>query len=351
MRLYEIVLEPQTAFGTPLAGDTLFGQVCWQLCYRPELAAKPLPDLLALYPEQPFAVFSSAWPRFETEQGVVYALPRPALPRRLLPLPEPAATGGCRERLAKRPDKELKKKRWLLVGPELRVDLRRLAGEAELWELGLGQLPLDSYWYRELYKVEGEARRLVLTQPQPHNTINRLNQRTGRGNFAPYTLEVHFYCPTVKLALFVLVAPDLISIEGVLAAVRQIGRTGFGRDASTGLGRFVVVSHRELPLPQLAGGGALLTLGPSVPARDSYHRGYYLPLVRFGKHGDRLAVGGNPFKAPVVMAAPGAVFWPAAGLHQPWWGQAVQEVSKQEPKTVVQGYAPYLPLSLEVPNV
>ena len=28
--LYEVILRPQSLFGTPLAGDTLFGHLCWQ---------------------------------------------------------------------------------------------------------------------------------------------------------------------------------------------------------------------------------------------------------------------------------------------------------------------------------
>ena len=34
MKTYRLTLRPLTAFGTPLAGDTLFGQLCWALRHR-----------------------------------------------------------------------------------------------------------------------------------------------------------------------------------------------------------------------------------------------------------------------------------------------------------------------------
>ncbi len=349
MRCYEIALRPETAFGTPLVGDTLFGHFCWQVWYQPDLVKRPFSQLLASYPEQPFIVFSSAWPRWQKNGQLWYALPRPTLPRSFWQEKAgPPAQGGCRERLQHRPDKELKKKCWLLVGQDLKIDYRQLLSEADLYAKIIASQPPTSALYRQLYR--NELRQIRVSQGQPHNTINRNNNRTGSEPFRPYTLDVWFYCPGLTLALFVLLDEQVIGLEQVVQGLRQMGQTGFGRDASTGLGRFAVVESREIPLPTLTQGNALFTLAPSVPEAGSYRRAYYQPLVRFGRHGDRLAISRNPFKAPVIMAAAGAVFVPtqSESFSLPWWGQAVTGVSNIQEATIVQGYSPYLPLTLEV---
>ena len=47
MQTYRLTLQPLSALGTPLAGDTLFGQLCWTL--RHQLGNDALTALLAGY--------------------------------------------------------------------------------------------------------------------------------------------------------------------------------------------------------------------------------------------------------------------------------------------------------------
>jgi len=70
MQTLRLTLQPRTAFGVPIRGDTLFGQLCWAIRHR--FGEERLVDLLQEYAEQPFAVCSDAFPK-----GY---LPRPALP-------------------------------------------------------------------------------------------------------------------------------------------------------------------------------------------------------------------------------------------------------------------------------
>ena len=64
-------LRPLTAFGSPLLGDTLFGQLCWAVRHR--FGLERLHVLLDGYTAgRPFAVVADAFP-----EGY---LPRPALP-------------------------------------------------------------------------------------------------------------------------------------------------------------------------------------------------------------------------------------------------------------------------------
>jgi CRISPR-associated protein Csm4 len=130
--------------------------------------------------------------------------------------------------------------------------------------------------------------------------------------------------------------------------LQRIGQWGYGRDASSGLGRFGVKDVTPLNYPACEEANALYTLAPVTPARDSFTDAWFTPFIRFGKHGDKLAVSRNPFKTPVIMADEGAVFKPShpSDLAKPYFGQAVTDVSMHK-GTLVQGYAPVLPLKLE----
>ena len=58
---YQVTLQPRSAFGTPLAGDTLFGQLCWAI--RERFGEARLTSLLEGYTEaNPFLVVSDAFP-------------------------------------------------------------------------------------------------------------------------------------------------------------------------------------------------------------------------------------------------------------------------------------------------
>lgn len=342
MRLYEITLRPSGGVGTPLLGDTLFGQFCWQAAYDLELLAGGLDSQLARYGERPFAVFSSAFPRFRDNGRVIYALKRPDLP--LAWLSPPPAAGDRLGRL--RHLKQVKSRRWLLVAEDLRLDIGQLADDAGLTDRLLGQVSGE---VQRLCRRTG-TRQPVVNLSQPHNTINRQSQTTGEAPFAPYSQEVHFFLPQTELAVFVLLDEEATDIDRVCIGVTRIGQSGYGRDASIGLGRFELTGHRDLPLPSVENANACYTLAPSVPVHDSFSDAYFVPFVRFGKHGDRLARSSNPFKNPVVMAAEGAVFVPSdpRTLLRPYFGRAVTGVSKVQENAVVQGYAPCLPFRLEV---
>jgi CRISPR-associated protein Csm4 len=338
-----MTLEPQGALGTPLKGDTLFGHFCWQAHYDPELLNDGLEVRLRTYAEAPFAVFSSAFPLLGGDPGH-YALKRPDLPLSWLFPP------GDQDRVQQmRQRKIVKKKQWMLVPGDLRMDLREVEyiSDRELRQRLLAQAAPELR--RRLAKLTEPTTAILAQFSQPHNSIHRLTQTTGPAPFAPYEQTIWHYQPGTRLAVFVLIDPGATDGDRVRTGLERIGQWGYGRDASIGLGRFRVTSHRELPLPQAPDANACYTLAPAVPVPDSYVQAYFLPLVRFGKHGDLLARAANPFKSPVLMADEGAVFL-SRNLHlfdRPYLGRAVTGISKAKPQTVMQGYSFYLPFRLE----
>jgi CRISPR-associated protein Csm4 len=331
VQTFLVIIEPLSPFGTPLKGDTLFGQFCWQAAYDETILSVSLNDAVAGYSEQPFAVFSSAFPALSA--GTV-ALPRPQAPLdQLFDL-----RGLAREeRIGQR--KLLKKQKWLLIsheGPMEGLSSCRYLNDVELAE----QAGLD---------LNGQD--MVAGFLHSHNTINRLTGTTGEG-FMPFSSSNIVFAPGLKLALYIGIDPTLLGKDGLKRGLERIGITGFGADASTGKGRFRLCDCREVDLTAIGAkrANALYSLAPSVPVMALYQDILFTPFTRFGRHGDFLATCGKPFKNPVIMADEGALFFPkemAHALALPYLGQALTGLSKIQERTVGQGYSLYIPVRME----
>lgn len=346
MKVYDITIKPSSGFATPLKGDTVFGHFCWQLANAPGLTGKSLDALLSNYSERPFAVFSSAFPKFCEGRKYSYALKTPDLPMEdLFDLP-----GEKLEKIKKR--KEYKSKKWMMLREGQRLASFKGQDYRNSKELlGLADKTATDET-KKIVKRAGTGS-FIAAATQYHNTINRLTGTTGEGGFAPFSVEQHVYYPETELALFVGIDEDAIKISQVLKGLERIGLLGFGKDASTGLGRFEIVEEaEEVELSSLGSDSpnACYTLSPCVPEKDLFSEMFFSPFTRFGKHGDILAKSGKPFKNPVVMAEEGAVMVPKNDdiFKKPYIGRAVRNVSKAEPNTFVQGYSLYIPVLVEV---
>jgi CRISPR-associated protein Csm4 len=316
MESLRIRLRPLSAFGAPIRGDSLFGQLCWAA--RNRWGEARLRDLLDGYTAgRPFAVCSDAFPAGH--------LPRPVLPlHRFAALPQ-----------ADR--KEVKQRRWLprgaLVEP-VRDWLAACRSERQVLE-ALG--------------ASGGA--VSEIHAQPRNSINRLSGTTGGSAFAPYTSSQHWYDTAVSLDCYLSVDTVRLGREDAVGLLRDIGVSGYGRDASIGLGKFAVERVEVEDLPAQDDADACFCLAPSAPQGLGLDpmRSHYQVFTRFGRHGDRAVHTGRPFKAPVLLAETGAVLVPQALPTEPFVGQGLGgdgSLSNAIPETVQQGYAPFIGLRL-----
>ena len=77
MKTVEFHLVPESNFGTPVKGDTLFGHLCWQFARDPGLLGCSLSELLAAYETDPFLIVSTAFPAFMVDGKRKLVLRRP----------------------------------------------------------------------------------------------------------------------------------------------------------------------------------------------------------------------------------------------------------------------------------
>lgn len=343
MKLYEIIIKPLSGFGTPLKGDTIFGHICWQAADNPILLNEGLNRWIACYGEKPFAIFSSAWPKLCEKGYSFYAVKRPDMPlTRLSHEPQKDRKLFMKQR------KSNASRKWLLIPEHMRISLKaeNHRTDNDLVAIALDEMTPET---RHTIKESGKTH-FCMEYMQPHNTINRLTMTTGESPFAPFSKSAFYYYPETKLAVFVLIDEEATDIDRICAALVRIGQFGFGRDASTGMGRFIVEGHDLKEVPVDANANACYALAPAIPETGIYRQAFFTPFTRFGRHGDVLATSPHPFKNPVIMADEGAVFIPTHKevLKKLYLGKPAYNVSKVIPQAVVQGYSPCLPFHMEM---
>lgn len=334
MKVFEFCLKPASDFATELQGDCLFGQICWQLAQDAALTGK-ISELLADYDKNPFCVTADPCIFFEKNGKREYLLKTPFAQQ-----PDnKSAKGNFEQQKKQYTDRKLKKRlKWTVVS------------HAERLEPLTGNNLVDVGLVRKRFNLADEWD-IVRTGRQTHNSINRVTGTTGTGGaFAPYTSNLLSWYPETKLALFAGVRDD-VSVEGIAEALRRIGLTGYGADASSGKGRFELIGNPvEVNLNDFGSKqpDSLFVLSSVVPEDGVYDKICFEPFVRFGRHGNQLATSATPFKQPVLKAATGAVLtpgknrWPA----RPIVGRAVKGISRHK-ETVEQGYALFIPVKTE----
>lgn len=306
-------IRPLSPFGTPPLGDTLFGQLCWTI--RRQAGEARLQELLDSYlTGQPFAVVADALP--------AGYLPRPALPLNHFKQPADADR------------KRLKKRQWI-PHDALRQPLLNWLDIACSDQEVIGQ---PDFSLRESWL-------------QPHNSINRQTGTTGEGGFAPYVMSQIGFAPNVTLDLHIVFDPARLAATELHTWWASIGATGFGRDASIGLGKFAVIEVVKAGFTAQTPANAYLTLAPCAPQGCGFlsDASRYQPFTRFGRHGDIAVQRGQPFKTPVLLAAAGAVLKPVRYVETGFVGQGLGgegRLSRVIAETVHQGYAPVVGIHL-----
>lgn len=299
METFRLRIKPLSAFGSSLLGETLFGQLCWTIRYLQ--GEKRLEQLLEGYLEnRPFAVVSDGFPAGK--------MPLPHFP-------------GYWWSKSEMDPKRLKKVSW--------IEIKDMKNPVKQWR-NMAASAIDG---------NGDKKE-ISPGLQTHNSINRKTSTTGEDQFAPFNMPLTYYSNKVEFDIYVLFDAKRISKEEISEAFEAIGKNGFGRDATTGLGKYEIKSFEPVEVERQAEtfmtlNGVCLSGLKLKETRDNF----YKVRTHFGRHGGMLAQGKNPFKMPVVTTVAGAVFTPETVPTEAFIGRGIANVSKSDPSTIHQGYA------------
>ena len=296
--LYLYKIAPRSPLITPLMSDTLFGHFCWAILYQK--GEGYLSDFLNLYGGEKSApvLFSSA---FLSEY-----LPRPTIP--------PIKRGLVREFVQKHYGNGKKSyfegmnkvKSWgkvRYISTAQWLKLKDDYSEARLFECFKDEGSLDE---KKTYEIEVAAA----------NLINRESGTVSQEAGGLFQREKIWYHDDVKLDLYVEIDDSEIADNVEWFLTDYLPANGFGADKSTGMGSLSIERDDSFD-PQIfsvAEANACMALSLTAFQGMEIYNAYYRLKTKFGKLGGSFAysspTGGNPkpFKKPVLMYEPGAVF-------------------------------------------
>lgn len=296
MATWKISWRPLSSLSTPLQSDTIFGHFCWAVNYLWEEKDKnKLTDFLIALKEAPYLVLSSAFP-----EG---SLPKPVIPVTDELLDELRQT--LKRELKEITDleiskvlKDLKKDKWIRR-KELQEGNFVYNVKNDLKSLSLikGKEILKN---RDIRKSNPKSEEEII---EFHNMIDRITgTTTGRGElFASPTVFYKDICFESWLDT------DYFSESEIKGIFHFIEQNGFGKDKNTGKGKFEITVE-EFHWDKCPQNNAYLNLSNMVPAENDPILSYYNCFTKFGKLGGSFALWESPFKYPIFIIKPGAVF-------------------------------------------
>ncbi len=316
---YHII--PLSSLSTRLMSDTIFGHFCWFLYY--DKGESFLNDFLGQYGSGKVApvLFSSAFP--------AGCLPRPALP----PLTREQArefvaekfqsNSDLPDRIKSRSDrhkrligmnalKSWQKRRFMQI--EDFTTLQSNFRETDLYERFFAQYRQNNGKTDD----NGDA----VDEVSVGNSISRITGTVNRESGGLYTRGKTWFRPETHLDLYVATATEEGQRDADRFLTEFLPAYGFGKDKSVGMGHLKIVRNAAFQAKifncQNANSRMALSL-TAFTGMEKYETFYHL-TTKFGKLGGEFAfsspTGGpaKPFKKPLLMMEPGAVFMTAEPL-------------------------------------
>lgn len=298
---------------TPLMSDTFFGHFCWYLCYKENETA--LKDFLVEYEnESPCPVlFSSAFPAGK--------IPRPVLP----PLSHSMIRSFVEKNFVQNPGKQIvslsdkqkyfigviKIKAWNKVG------YLSMGQWMELKDNYSEKRMLENFYEKYLKDQHLDVVNFSKSEMFSSNTVNRISHAVSADAGGFFQREKTWFYKDAEIDLYVDINTDDMVTKVDHFLTEYLPQTGFGADKSVGMGVMEIKKDDSFKPSALAvnNSNARLALSlTSFPGIEKYNA-YYSLKTKFGKLGGNFAfsspTGGNPrpFKKPVLMYEPGAVFF------------------------------------------
>lgn len=317
MKQFKVTYRLSSAVASDWQADTIFGHLCWALRY--------------LEGEERLIRFLNDYDGEQTPLIISNGFPADLLPRPIIP-PFPSL---------ERDNRGIKQQ---IEGFKANKDARdiTLLSPQEFMQAIQGQevLPTPK---REYPPYKSSTMK---------NQINRLTGTTGaEGSLYEFEETIWSYREDnrvvgVPISIYVKVREDFASQAERLFSF--IATQGYGKRKSVGYGQIRSCSFEPFPefktVPEANG---FVSLSNFVPAHNDPREGTWHTIVKYGKLGEEYAIGGNPFKRPLLMFTAGSCFYDAPGrIH---YGRMVRDIAAPSHPEVVQ-YGLAFPVPIKLPR-
>ncbi|MBF0412092.1 MAG: hypothetical protein HQK70_05195 [Desulfamplus sp.] len=315
--LLKYKIKPISPVITPFMSDTFFGHFCWALSFNK--GESSLTDFLALYEDDKIApvIFSSAFP--------AGFLPRPVLP----PLSRKKAQDFIEKNMLKKDNNGDNKEQMFEARSQMKKWNKSQFISLEHWSEikdNYSESALISIFHRENSKNSN-----FITNPNKHiknevSASNVINRMTGAVDASGglFVREKRWYPENAALDIYVEVNQPEFESDVEWFLTKFLPANGFGADKNIGMGTLEICRDREFQESSIMAIKPNAKMALSLSAFDGMEKysSFYRLKTKFGRLGGTYAVssptGGNPrpFKKPILMYEPGALFFTDNDLNR-----------------------------------
>lgn len=307
MKLYKVKIFPRSSQITPWQSDTLMGSICWII--RQKEGEDKLKEIIQLYANgvYPFVVSG--------------CFPGDYLPKPMAGSEYPIEEGMPKTDILNNADRDKRaKEEDFLTLDEFNT---LISGR---------QTDIN---HKGNYKVEVGVM---------HNTISRYTNTTGTGSLYE---QFETFWPVPYLTMYAYISDGYKEYFSEL--LEELSKKGYGKRTSIGKGAFEIQELEEFTgfiKPEKP--NCFISLSNYIPAKADPTTGQYKTFVKYGKLGQGYGLTENPFKNPLLIMPPGAVFW----THEPKniYGRLVKNISVSHSNVVQFGLTVALPGRIKKPS-
>lgn len=327
-RDYTIRLTLKSPIITFFQSDTLFGHICWAIDYLKWDDKKRIENFLTLYDkeEKPPLLISNGLPKDYLPKPIV----RPILQKEL-------------ESIFRKENRKVNSYKIKTIKK------KELIQKDDLLQIIKGQISPKILFQKLSENFEEEEKKWEKRKKEViyHNTINRVTNRVTTGL---YEQEETFYAPDFN-EFEIYLKTNYFDKDDLERIFEFISIVGFGKDKSTGKGRFEFSIIEGTDLKGSDNPNGFMTLSSYIPHPEAPMKGYYEILLKYGKLGGDFAmgsaeVGNNPFKKPLIMFKAGSTFYDHDYNKSKIYGSLLEDIHK-DPRIRHYGYAFPLGINME----
>ncbi len=312
MQTYQITIKVPSGFVTPWHADTIFGHLCWAAerhdCFQRFSGAAGLIEL-----------FRCGDPPFILSDG---------FPGGLLPAPVTLKNVYSR---AENGQVDI-----------AQYDLMKRAKKAEYITFEEFQL----FQRGKVPELSDTSQKGFVAATILHNAISRITNTTG--NVGSLFENDEQYSASGEMQIYIKI--ENAFEDDVRLLFNKFAQGSYGAKKTTGKGTFSIKSFLPFDafdLQEVKGNEShknfgFVSLSHFVPAQNDPTDGAYKTMIKYGKLGEEKTFCGQPFKKPLIMLKPGAVF--RIRSIRPYYGTLLEKISDAEPSVVQYGYAFAVPV-------